>query len=69
MTILFKQEVKVDIANIGLIVVIGYGFDKCLPAFRVLPQSAILEHGTLNLYKSLIVALSFNFARHRQVRQ
>jgi hypothetical protein len=35
----------------------------------VLPQLAISEHFTGNLHKSLIVALSFNFARHRQLRQ
>ena len=35
----------------------------------VLPQLAISEHFTVNLHKSLIGALSFNFARHRQLRQ
>jgi hypothetical protein len=30
---------------------------------------AISEHFTVNLHKSLIGALSFNFARHRQLRQ
>ena len=35
----------------------------------VLPQLAISEHCTVNLHKSLIGALSFNFARHRQLRQ
>jgi len=34
-----------------------------------LPQLAILEHFTVNLHKSLIGALSFNYARHRQLRQ
>jgi hypothetical protein len=34
-----------------------------------LPQLAISEYFTVNLHKSLIVALSFNFARHRQLRQ
>ena len=33
--------------------------------FCVLPQLAISEHYTVNLHKSLIGALSFNFARHR----
>ena len=37
--------------------------------FCVLPQLAISEHFTVNLHKSLIGALSFNFARHRQLRQ
>ena len=37
--------------------------------FCVLPQLAISEHFTFNQYKSLIGALSFNFARHRQLRQ
>ena len=31
--------------------------------FCVLPQLAISEHFTVNVHKSLIVALSFNFAR------
>jgi len=35
----------------------------------VLPQLAISKHFTVNLHKSLIVAPSFNFARHRQLRQ
>jgi len=35
----------------------------------VLPQLAISEHFTVNLHKSLIGALSFNFARHRQLWQ
>ncbi len=34
-----------------------------------MPQLAISEHFTVNLHKSLIGALSFNFARHRQLRQ
>jgi hypothetical protein len=42
---------------------------KLLPAFCVLPQLAISGHFTVNLHKSLIGALSFNFARHRQLRQ
>jgi len=40
-----------------------------LITFCVLPQLAISEHFTVNLHKSLIGALSFNFARHRQLRQ
>ena len=36
---------------------------------RVLPQLAISEHYTVNQHKSLIGALSFNFTRHRQLRQ
>jgi len=40
-----------------------------LLTFCVLPQLAISEHFTVNLHKSLIGALSFNFARHRQLRQ
>lgn len=35
----------------------------------VLPQLVISEHFTVNLHKSMIGALSFNFARHRQLRQ
>jgi hypothetical protein len=35
----------------------------------VLPQLAISEHFTVNLHKSSIVALSFNFALHRQLWQ
>jgi len=35
----------------------------------VLPQLAISKHFTVNLHKSLIGALSFNFAHHRQLRQ
>jgi hypothetical protein len=35
----------------------------------VLPQLAISEHCTVNLHKSLIGALSFNFSRHRQLRR
>ena len=42
---------------------------KLLLTFCVLPQLAISEHFTVNLHKSLIGALSFNFARHRQLRQ
>lgn len=38
-------------------------------AVCVLPQLAISEQFTVNLHKSLIGALSFNFARHRQLRQ
>ena len=34
-----------------------------------LAQWRISEHYTVNLHKSLIGALSFNFARHRQLRQ
>lgn len=34
-----------------------------------MPQLAISEHFTVNLHKSLIGAHSFNFARHRQLRQ
>jgi hypothetical protein len=34
-----------------------------------LAKVAILEHFTVNLHKSLIVALSFNFARHCQLQQ
>ena len=37
--------------------------------FCVLPQLAISEHFTVTQHKSLIGALSFNFARHRQLRQ
>ena len=37
--------------------------------FCVLSQLAIPEQITVNLHKSLIVALSFNFARHRQLKQ
>jgi hypothetical protein len=36
--------------------------------FCVVPQLAIEEHFTVNLHKSLIGALSFNFAPHRQLR-
>jgi hypothetical protein len=46
------------------------GHGQFLPiTFCVLPQLAISEHFTDNLHKSLIVALSFNFARHSQLRK
>jgi hypothetical protein len=35
----------------------------------VLPQLAISEHFIVNPHKILIGALSFNFARHRQLKQ
>lgn len=35
----------------------------------MLPQLAISEHFTVNLHKSLIGALSFNFARNCQLKQ
>jgi hypothetical protein len=37
--------------------------------FCVLPQLAISEHFAVSLHKSLIGALNFIFARHRQLRQ
>lgn len=37
--------------------------------FCVLPQLEISEHYTVKLYKSLIVALSFNFALQRRLKQ
>ncbi|WP_207759837.1 hypothetical protein, partial [Flavobacterium cyanobacteriorum] len=44
-------------------------FLSCRITFCVLPQLAISEHFTVTQHKSLIGALSYNFARHRQLRQ